>query len=87
VRHWGEVCPTLHARLRDRLAMALRWSPLGEPSGSRDTQRMGRRLVVAIPHDDSSSSGEESTPLEKGEPLAGPECGPTTSSESEEGNE
>jgi len=37
VGHWAEVCPTLHARLRDRLAKATRWSPLGAPSGSRDT--------------------------------------------------
>jgi len=85
--HWAEVCSTLDARLRDRLAMASRWSPLGVPSGSLDTQRMGRRVAFSIPNDDSSSSGEESTPLEKGKPPAGTECGPATSSESEEGNE
>jgi len=87
VRHWAEVCPTLDARLRDRLAAVMRWSPLWAPSGSRDTQRMGRRVAVANPNEDSSSSGDESTPLEKGEPRAGSECGPATSSESEEGNE
>ena len=87
VGHWAEVCPTLDARLRDRLAAALRWSPLGAPSGSRDTQRTGRRVAVATPNEDSHSSGEESTPLEKGEPRAGSEGGPATSSESEEGNE
>jgi len=48
---------------------------------------MGRRAAVAIPNEDSSSSGDESTPLEKGEPPAGPECGPATSPESEKGNE
>jgi len=85
--HWAEVCPDLDARLRDRLAFASRWSPLGEPSGSRDTQRMGLRVAVAIPNDDSSSSGNESTMLEKGEPPAGPECGSATSYESEEGSE
>jgi len=42
---------------------------------------------VATPHEDFSSSGEEPTPLEKGEPQTEPECGPPTSSESEEGNE
>jgi len=87
VGHWAEVCPTLDVRLRDRLAISSRWSPLGAPSGSRDTQRMGRRDAVAIPNEDSSSSGEESTPLEKGKPQAEPECGPATSSEYEEGNE
>ena len=87
VGHWAEVCPTLDARLHDRLAMASRWSPLGAPSGSRDTKRMGRRVAVAIPNDDSGSSGDDSTPLEKGEPSAGPECGQATSSESDEGNE
>ena len=87
VGHWAEVCPTLVARLRDRLAAAMRWSPLGAPAGSRDTQRIGRRVAVATPNEESSSSGDESTPLEKGEPRAGSECGPTTSSESEEGNE
>jgi len=86
VGHWAEVCPTLDARLRDRLAAAMSWSPLGAPSGSHDTQRMGRRVAVATPNEDSSSSGEESTLLEKGEPRAGPECGPATSSESEEGS-
>jgi len=59
VGHWAEVCPTLDARLRDRLAAALRWSPLGAPSGSRDTQRMGRRVAVATPNEDSSASGDE----------------------------
>jgi len=87
VSHWAEVRPTLDARLRDRLAAAMRWSPLWAPSGSRDTQRMGRRVAVATPNEDSSSSGDESTPLEKGEPRAGSECGPETSSESEERNE
>jgi len=87
VGHWAEVCPNLDARLRDRVAMASRWSPLGKPSGSRDTQRMGRRVAVAIPNEDSSSSGEESMPIEKGEPQTEPECGPATSSESKEGNE
>jgi len=42
---------------------------------------------VATPHEDSSSSGEDSTPLEKGEPQTEPECGPTTSSEAEDRNE
>jgi len=87
VGHWAEVCPTLDARSRDRLAAAMRWSPLGPPPGSRDTQRMGRRVAVATPNEDSSSSGDESTPLEKGEPRAGPDCGPATSPESEKGNE
>jgi len=85
--HWAEVCPTLDARLRDRLAMSSRWSSLGAPSGPRDTQRMGRRVAVAVLKDDSSSNGEKWTPLEKGEPQTGPECGPATSSESEEGNQ
>jgi len=48
---------------------------------------MRHRVAVAIPKEDSSSSGDESTPLEKGERPAGPEFGPATSSESEEGNE
>jgi len=74
-------------RLRDRLAAAMRWSPLGAPSGSRNTQRMGRRAAVATPNEDSIFSGDESTPLEKGEPRAGSECGPATSSESDAGNE
>jgi len=85
--HWAEVCPTLDARLRDRLAAVLRWSPLGAPSAARDTQQMGRRVAVATPNEDSSSSGDESTPLENGEPRAESECGPGTSAESEEGNE
>jgi len=42
---------------------------------------------VATFQEDFSSSGEESTPLEKGEPQTEPECGPATSSESEKGNE
>jgi len=87
VGHWAEVCPDLDARPRDRLAIASRWYSLGTSSGSRDTQRAGRRVAVATPKEDSSSSGEESTPLEKGEPQTEPECGPATSSESEEGNE
>ena len=49
VGYWAEVCPTLDARLSDRLAASLRWCPLGAPSGSRDTQRMGRRVAVAPP--------------------------------------
>jgi len=81
------VCPDLDARLRDRLAIAVRWSPLRTFSGSRDTQRTGRRVAVAAPDEDSSSNGEESTPLEKGELQTEPECEPATSSESEEGNE
>ena len=85
--HWAEVCPALDVRLRDQLAMASFWSPLGKPSGSHDTQRMGRRVLVASPSEDSSSSGEESTPLEKGEPQAEPECGSANSSDFEEGNE
>jgi len=48
---------------------------------------MGRRVAVATHEEDTSSSGEESTPLEKGEPQIEPECGPATFSESEEGNE
>jgi len=84
--HWAEVCPTLDARLRDRLAMATRWSPLGAHAGPLGTQRIYRPEAVAVPNDDSSSSGDESTPLEKGETPAGPECGPAPSSESEEGN-
>jgi len=48
---------------------------------------MGRRVAVATPNEDSGSSGEKSKPLEKGEPLAGPECGPAIPSKSEEGNE
>jgi len=48
---------------------------------------MGRRVAVALSNEDSISSGDESTPIEKGEPRAGPEYGPATSSESEEGNE
>jgi len=85
--HWAEVCPDLDARLRGRLAIASRWSPLGTSSGSRGVQLTGRRVAVATPDEDSSSSGEESTPLEKGEPQTEPECGPATSSESKEGNE
>jgi len=87
VSHWAEVCPNLDARLRDRLAIASRWSPLETSSGSRDTPLMGRRVAVATHEEDTSSSGEESTPLEKGEPQIEPECGPATFSESEEGNE
>jgi len=87
VDHWAEVCPDLDARLRDRLAKDSRWSPLGTSSGSRDTPRAGQRVAVATPHEDSSSSGEDSTPLEKGEPQTEPECGPTTSSEAEDRNE
>ena len=87
VGHWAEVCQTLDARLRDRLAAVSRWSPLGAPSGSRDTKRMGWRVAVSIPNEDSRSSGDESTPLEKGEPRAGREYGPATSSESAEENE
>jgi len=87
VRHLAEVCPDLDARLRDRLAIASRWCPLGTSSGSRDTPPVGRRVADATPHEGSSSSGEESTPLEKGEPQTEPECVPATSSESEEGNE
>jgi len=52
--HCADVCPTLDARLRDRLAMASRWSPLWASSGSRDPQRMGRRVAVAILNDESS---------------------------------
>jgi len=81
------VCPDLDARLRDRLAIASRRSPLGTSSGTRDTKRAGRRVAVATPNEDSSSSGEESTPLEKGKPQTEPECGPATSSESEERKE
>ena len=79
--------PDLDARLRDRLAIDSRWSFLGTSSGSLDTQRTGRRVAVATFQEDFSSSGEESTPLEKGEPQTEPECGPATSSESEKGNE
>jgi len=57
------VCPTLDARLLDRLAAALRWSPVGAPSGTRDIQQMGRRVAVATPNEDASSSGDESSPL------------------------
>jgi len=64
VGHWAEECPILDARIRDRLAMASRWSPLGAPSSSRDAQRMGRRVAVAIPQEHSSSNRDESTPLE-----------------------
>jgi len=81
--HWVEVCPDWDARLLDRLAIASRWSPLGSSSVSLDTPRAGRRVAVATPHEDSSSSGEESTPHEKGEPQTEPECGSATSSESE----
>jgi len=84
VGYWAEVCPDLDARIRDRLAVTSRWSPLGTPSGSRDTQRAGRRVAIATRHEDISSNGAESTPLEKGEPQSEPECGPATSSESEE---
>ena len=35
-------------------------------------------MAVATPEDESSSSGDESTPLEKGEAPAGLEYGPTT---------
>jgi len=48
---------------------------------------MGRRVAVAVPNHEFSSSGDESTPLEKGEPPAGPECGPATSYKSDEGSE
>jgi len=75
------------ARLRNRLAIASRWSPLGTSSGSRDVQLTGRREAFATPDEDFSSNGEDSTPLEKGEPQTEPECGPATSSESDEGNE
>ena len=85
--HWAEVCPALDARLRDRLAAVIRWPPRGALSGFRDTQRMGRRVAVATPNEDFSSSGDEPTPLEKKEPRAGPACGLATCSESEKGNE
>jgi len=49
VSHWAEVCPDLDARLRDRLAIASWWSPLGTSWGSSDTQRAGRRVAVATP--------------------------------------
>jgi len=87
VGHWAEVCPDLDARLRDQLAIASRWSPLRTSSNSRDTQRAGRRVAVATSNEDSSSSGEESTPLEQGETQTEPECGPATPSESEERKE
>jgi len=87
VGHWAEVCPDLDARLRDRLATASRWFHLGAASGSRDTPRAGRRVAVAIPNEESSSSVEMLTPLEKEEPQTEPECGSATSCESEEGNE
>jgi len=87
VGHWAEVCPDLDASLRDQFAIASRWSSLGTPWGSRDTRRAGRRVAVATPHEDSSSTSEESTTLEKGELQTEPECGPATSSESEEDNE
>jgi len=67
VGHWAEVCPTLDTRLRDRLAAAMRWSPLGAHSGSYDTKRMGRQVAFATPNKDSISSGDVSAPLEKGE--------------------
>jgi len=54
VRHRADVCPDSDARLRDRLAIASRWSPLGTSLGSRDTERVGRRVAVATPHEDSS---------------------------------
>ena len=57
VGHWVEVCPNLDAGLRDRLAMASRCSPLGTPSGSLHTQRMGRRVAIANSNEDSRSSG------------------------------
>jgi len=87
VGHGAEVCPDWDARLRDRLAIASRWCPLGTSFGSHDTPRTGRRVAVAIPNEESSSSGEELTPLEKREPQTEPECRSATSSESEEGNE
>jgi len=65
----------------------MRWSPLGAPSGSRDTQRMGGRVPVATPNEDFSSTGDESTPHNKEKPRAGSDCGPAASSESEKGNE
>jgi len=85
--HWAEVCPNLDARRRERLAMASRWSPLRTSLGSRDILRTGPRVAMATPDEETSSSGEESTSLEKEEPQNEPECGPATSSESEEGNE
>jgi len=85
--HWAAVCPDLDARLRDRLTIASRWSPFGTSSGSHDTQLTGRRVAVAIPDEDSSSICEQSTPLEKGGSQTEPECGPATSSESEDGDE
>jgi len=66
VGHWAEVCPDLDARLRDRLAIASRWSSLGTSTGSRDNPRAGRRVAVATLNEDTSSGGEESTPLGRG---------------------
>jgi len=81
------VCPIFDVRLRERLAGAGRWSTLRTPSAARAAPRMGRRVPVATPKDDSSSSRDDSAPLEKGEPPAGTEVGPATSSESKEGND
>jgi len=54
VGHWAEVCPDLDARLRDRLAIASRWCPLGTSSGLRGTPRAGRRVAVATLDEESS---------------------------------
>jgi len=81
------VCPTLDVRLRERLADANRWTPLrAKPAPSGD-KRAGRRVALATPKDTTSSSGEESTPLEKGELPAESDHVSEPSSESEEGNE
>jgi len=42
---------------------------------------------MATLDEETSSIGEESTSLEQEEPQTEPECGPVTSSESEEGTE
>jgi len=80
VPHFGRT-PTQpigggHARVPSRGALGLPQHPAdGPPGGS------------CPPNEAFCSSGDESTPVEKGEPRAESDCGPATSSESEEGNE
>ena len=86
-RHWAEACPTLDARLRERLAGMFRWSPTPAVPSQSGYKRTGLRVAVTNPEDEASSSGCESTPLEERELPPGSEQGSEPSSESEEGNE
>jgi len=72
VGHRAEVCPTLDLRLRERFSRTGRMSPLRTTPVPRGAPRMARWVAIATTKDRSSSSGDASAPLEKGEPPAGP---------------